>query len=42
MGTISQLSCETVTDAFNARDLDRFANALAEQLRLIGNAGEPL
>ena len=42
MGTISQPSCQTVTDAFTARDLDRLADALAEQRTLIGNAGEPL
>ena len=42
MGTISQPSRETVTDAFNTPELDRFAGALAEQLTLIGNAGEPL
>ena len=42
MGTTSHLAYEMVTDAFNARDLDRFANALADQFRLIGNTGEPL
>ena len=32
MGTTSQLAYETATDAFNARDLDRFADAVADDV----------
>jgi hypothetical protein len=39
MGTTSQLAYETVTDAFNARDLDLFANALADDIVFQGPGG---
>ena len=43
MGTTSQLAYETATDAFNARDLDRFADAVADDVafqRPCGIGGE--
>jgi hypothetical protein len=39
MGTTSQLAYETLTDAFNARDLDRFADALADDIAFQGPGG---
>jgi ketosteroid isomerase-like protein len=36
MGTTSQLAYETATDAFNARDLDRFADAVADDVAFRG------
>jgi ketosteroid isomerase-like protein len=39
MGTTSRLAHETVTDALNARDLDRFADGLADDLAFQGPGG---
>jgi hypothetical protein len=39
MGTTSRLAYETVTDALNARDLDRFADRLADDLAFQGPGG---
>ena len=39
MGSTTQLAYETVTDAFNARDLDRFADALADNITFQGPGG---
>jgi hypothetical protein len=39
MGTTSQPACETVSDAFNARDLDRFADTLADDIVFQGPDG---
>jgi len=39
MGTTSQLAYETVTDAFNAGDLDRVANGLADDVAFHGPGG---
>ena len=39
MGTTSQLAYETVTDTFNARDRDQFADALADDVAFHGPGG---
>lgn len=39
MGTTSQWAYETATDAFNARDPDRFADAVADDVAFRGPGG---
>lgn len=39
MGTTSQLTYQTMTDAFNARDLERFEDGLADDVTFQGPGG---